>query len=196
MHNLGEFRMMAAFVLVATTHGALLGECASARRAPAAHSCTSRRELLLALPTLAALPAAVQAAATGGGFAESGLASQGSGPPKELRRYKPSETSCSKCIPTDDELKRLSIGYQRLQYLLSNWEKETTVCIKGCVGKPDNCGCIRDPLVVQARRRRTASARGPRLTRRHVAGVHGLQVDGRSAVQDRERHAPRAGHDR
>ena len=145
---------------------------------------------------VAALPAAVQAAATGGGFAESGLASQGSGPPKELRRYKPSETLCSKCIPTDDELKRLSIGYQRLQYLLSNWEKETTVCIRGCVGKPDNCGCIRDPLVVQVRQRRTATAREPRLTRRHVAGVHGLQIDGRSALQDRERHAPRTGHDR
>lgn len=52
--------------------------------------------------------------------------------------------------PGTEELKRLAYGYQRLQYLLSNWEKETTVCIKGCKGKYESCGCTRDPGVVQA----------------------------------------------
>jgi len=53
-------------------------------------------------------------------------------------------------VPTQQELGRLAQGYSRLQYLLQNWEKLTTVCIKGCVGAPEQCGCIRDPVIVQS----------------------------------------------
>ena len=60
-----------------------------------------------------------------------------------------SKPKCSKCVPTDAELQRLSLGYSRLTYLLDNWEKETTVCIRGCVGDRANCGCVQDPIVVQ-----------------------------------------------
>lgn len=49
-----------------------------------------------------------------------------------------------------EEMKRLALGYQRLQYLLANWEKETTVCIKGCKGPYEACGCLRDPIIVQS----------------------------------------------
>ena len=34
--------------------------------------------------------------------------------------------------------------------LLSNWQKETPVGIKGCKGKYENCGCTRDPIIVQS----------------------------------------------
>ena len=30
--------------------------------------------------------------------------------------------------PTKEELERIKIGYENIQYLLANWEKETTVC--------------------------------------------------------------------
>ena len=30
--------------------------------------------------------------------------------------------------PTKEELERIKIGYERMNYLLDNWEKETTVC--------------------------------------------------------------------
>ena len=33
---------------------------------------------------------------------------------------------------------------------LKNWESETTVCIKGCKGPYESCGCVRDPIIVQA----------------------------------------------
>ena len=104
----------------------------------------TRRSLLLSLPALAA-PGAALAAATGGGFTDSQFQTQGGGPPKigELAKLTKGE-------PNAEELKRLAYGYQRLQYLLSNWEKETTVCIKGCKGKYENCGCTRDPIIVQS----------------------------------------------
>ena len=104
----------------------------------------TRRTLLLTLPALAA-PSAAQAAATGGGFTDSQFQTQGGGPPKigELAKLTKGE-------PSPEELKRLAYGYQRLQYLLNNWEKETTVCIKGCKGKYENCGCTRDPIIVQS----------------------------------------------
>ena len=52
-------------------------------------------------------------------------------------------------VPSPEELQKLAQGYARLQYLLDNWDQLTTVCIKGCTGKPEQCGCVRDPLVVQ-----------------------------------------------
>ena len=106
----------------------------------------SRRFFVLAMPAVLA-PTKSFAAATGGGFSSSELVSKGTGPPtvKDL-----GATSCAKCPPTEDELQRLALGYKRLKYLLDNWEAETTVCIRGCTGKPENCGCIRDPLVVQS----------------------------------------------
>tara|TARA_B110001452_G_scaffold196316_1_gene166299 strand:- start:173 stop:880 length:708 start_codon:yes stop_codon:yes gene_type:complete len=104
----------------------------------------TRRALLLSLPALAA-PGAALAAATGGGVTDSQFQTQGGGPPKigELAKLTKGE-------PAAEELKRLAYGYQRLQYLLSNWEKETTICIKGCKGKYENCGCTRDPVIVQS----------------------------------------------
>jgi len=79
---------------------------------------------------------------------DSQMQTRGTGPPplpKDL-----GSTSCSKCTPTDDELQRLALGYKRLKYLLDNWESETTICIRGCKGSYENCGCLRDPLVVQS----------------------------------------------
>jgi hypothetical protein len=105
----------------------------------------SRRALLLAMPVLPALrPSSALAAATGGGFAGDDRATLGGGPPK-LEKLAP----LTKGEPSPEELRRLQLGYQRLQYLLDNWELETTVCIKGCKGKAENCGCIRDPIIVQ-----------------------------------------------
>ena len=90
-------------------------------------------------------PSAAQAAATGGGFTDSQFQTQGGGPPKigELAKLTKGE-------PGKEELQRLVYGYKRLQYLLANWETETTVCIRGCKGKYEQCGCLRDPVVVQA----------------------------------------------
>ena len=105
----------------------------------------TRRSFLLAAPALLALPPQVRAAATGGGFQDSQFTSIGGGPPKLVN-----VPALTKGEPSPQELQRLVLGYQRLQYLLANWDKETTVCIKGCVGKYESCGCIRDPLVVQA----------------------------------------------
>ena len=105
----------------------------------------SRRTVLAALPSLLAAPSSVHAAVTGGGAGGGQLASIGTGPPKL-----DNVPALTKGEPKPEELRRLVLGYQRLQYLLTNWEKETTVCIKGCVGKYENCGCVRDPLVVQA----------------------------------------------
>jgi len=46
--------------------------------------------------------------------------------------------------PSPDELKRIQTGYERITYLLDNWEKETTVC-------RDNGGeCKRDAQPVRA----------------------------------------------
>lgn len=105
----------------------------------------SRRTLLHVLPALVVLPKGAFAAAIGGGFSASELSTLGGGPPKigELAKLTKGE-------PGPAELQRLVLGYQRLQYLLKNWEKETTVCIKGCTGKYENCGCTRDPIVVQS----------------------------------------------
>ena len=104
----------------------------------------TRRSFLLALPALAA-PTTAFAAATGGGSVTSQIETKGGGPPKigELAKLTKGE-------PGPEELKRLAQGYQRLEYLLSNWEKETTVCIKGCKGSYENCGCTRDPVIVQS----------------------------------------------
>jgi len=106
---------------------------------------TTRRSLLLVVPAALALPSRVHAAATGGGFQESQFDTKGGGPPN-LGKVPP----LTKGEPKPEELQRLAMGYKRLQYLLGNWEKETTVCIKGCVGKYESCGCIRDPLIVQS----------------------------------------------
>ena len=105
----------------------------------------TRRSFLLALPALAAAPTTASAAATGGGFAKSQIETQGGGPPKI-----PELAKLTKGEPGPEELKRLAYGYQRLEYLLNNWEKETTVCIRGCKGGYDNCGCTRDPIIVQS----------------------------------------------
>ena len=53
---------------------------------------------------------------------------------------------CCDCV----ERAWLKVGYGRLQYLLANWDAQTTVCIKGCKGAYESCGCVRDPVVVQA----------------------------------------------
>ena len=106
----------------------------------------TRRTVLAMLPALAA-PSSAFAAATGGGFSDSQVQTLGGGPPKLAEN---AFGKLTKGEPGPDELKRLAIGYQRLQYLLANWEKETTVCIRGCKGKYENCGCTRDPLIVQS----------------------------------------------
>ena len=109
----------------------------------------SRRAALLAVPAFTALPREAFGAATGGGFSGSGLAPQDKVKmPKELATYMPPPSK--KGVPSMDELERLSIGYQRLKFLLDNWEAETTVCIKGCKGKWEACGCERSPVVVQS----------------------------------------------
>ena len=127
----------------------------SPRAAPGAHSSPeppsssiSRRAALFnlfALPALASVPNAAFAAATGGGFTESQFATQGGGPPKL-----PPLAPLTKGDPSPAEIKRLEYGYQRLQYLIANWEKETTICIKGCKGAYESCGCVRDPVIVQS----------------------------------------------
>ena len=73
------------------------------------------------------------------------IETKGGGPPKI-----PELAKLTKGEPGPEELKRLAYGYQRLEYLLNNWEKETTVCIRGCKGGYDNCGCTRDPIIVQS----------------------------------------------
>ena len=106
----------------------------------------SRRAVLALLPLpFLAEPRAAFAAATGGGFVEDQFVTAGAGPPKtgELAKLTKGE-------PGPAELQRLVLGYKRLKYLLANWEKETTVCIRGCKGKYEQCGCTRDPIVVQA----------------------------------------------
>merc|ERR1719201_3320233 len=106
----------------------------------------TRRTVLAMLPALAA-PSSAFAAATGGGFSDSQVQTLGGGPPKLAEN---AFGKLTKGEPGPDELKRLAIGYQRLHYLLTNWEKETTVCIRGFKGKYENCGCTRDPLIVQS----------------------------------------------
>lgn len=96
--------------------------------------------LVASAPVLAA-----QVGGAGVGGLGGGQETLGGGPPKVGALAK-----LTKGEPSDAELKRLAVGYQRLQYLLANWEKETTVCIKGCKGKYEACGCIRDPVIVQA----------------------------------------------
>jgi hypothetical protein len=89
---------------------------------------------------------AVRAATTGGGSGGGQeLFPMGGGPPK-IGELAP----LTKGEPSPAELRRLQLGYQRLQFLLNNWEQQTTVCIKGCKGNPDNCGCVRDPIMVQS----------------------------------------------
>ena len=113
--------------------------------AGAALSRPSRRALLASLPALAAIPGPAFSAVTGGGFVGDGqFQTMGGGPPKVSNLAK-----LTKGEPSPAELQRLAVGYQRLQYLLANWEAETTVCIRGCKGKYENCGCQRDPVVVQ-----------------------------------------------
>lgn len=111
-----------------------------------ADSAVTRRALLFALPfATIAPPRAAHGAATGGGFVEGQFESVGGGPPR-ITGLAP----LTKGEPSAAELNRLAVGYQRLQYLLKNWDAETTVCIKGCKGKYESCGCTRDPLVVQS----------------------------------------------
>ena len=62
----------------------------------------------------------------------------------------PQQASAKSGVPSEAELSNLAKGYSRLQYLLANWEKLTTVCIKGCTGSAEQCGCIRDPIIVQS----------------------------------------------
>lgn len=111
----------------------------------------NRRAALHAMAGLAALPAQQAfAAATGGGFTKQEFVPEGPPMPKELKKPKPpSKTSCSTCVPTDEELYRLAIGYKRLKFLLENWDAETTVCIRGCEGTYESCGCDKNPVVVQ-----------------------------------------------
>ncbi|KAL7508136.1 hypothetical protein ACHAXN_005222 [Cyclotella atomus] len=40
----------------------------------------------------------------------------------------PSNAAASTAPPTPEELSRIKTGYSNIQYLLANWEKETTVC--------------------------------------------------------------------
>jgi len=116
-----------------------------AARPALSDAATSRRAVLALLPlSLLAEPRAALAAATGGGFADSQFQTRGTGPPKF------DVPKLTKGEPGEEELQRLVQGYKRLQYLLTNWEAETTVCIRGCKGKYENCGCTRDPVVVQA----------------------------------------------
>lgn len=115
------------------------------RAAPDLPAAPSRRALLALLPAaLLTRPDATLAAATGGGFEKDQFVSRGGGPPAIASLPK-----LTKGEPSDEELKRLVLGYKRLQYLLANWEAETTICIRGCKGKYENCGCTRDPVVVQ-----------------------------------------------
>ena len=134
----------AALLALALPCSALLVPTTPRNHAGSAPCKPTRRSFLLALPALAA-PSTAFAAATGGGSVLSQVESQGVGPPKmgELAKLTKGE-------PGPEELKRLALGYQRLQYLLGNWEKETTVCIRGCKGKYENCGCTRDPVIVQS----------------------------------------------
>lgn len=116
----------------------------------AAPPLVARRELLalpVALPALLGQPRAARAAAIGSGQSGSdeSFTTLGGGPPK-LGKLAP----LTKGEPGPEELKRLQYGYARLNYLLANWEKETTVCIRGCKGRPENCGCVRDPVIVQS----------------------------------------------
>jgi len=46
--------------------------------------------------------------------------------------------------PTPEELKRITTGYERITYLLENWEKETTTC------KENGGECKRDAQPVRA----------------------------------------------
>ena len=46
--------------------------------------------------------------------------------------------------PTDEELARIRTGYDNIQYLLNNWEKETTVC------RENGGECKRDANAVRA----------------------------------------------
>jgi len=107
----------------------------------------TRRATFFTLPALAAASPAIagQVGGSGTGGTLQGQETLGGGPPKVGPLAK-----LTKGEPGPEELQRLAVGYQRLQYLLSNWEKETTVCIKGCKGKYEACGCIRDPIIVQA----------------------------------------------
>mmetsp|Transcript_27117 Transcript_27117/g.51011 ORF Transcript_27117/g.51011 Transcript_27117/m.51011 type:complete len:289 (+) Transcript_27117:66-932(+) len=109
-----------------------------------------RRELLAGLAALAALPAReAYAAATGGGRADKNFEILGPKLPKELKNPpKPSKVSCKKCVPTDEELNRLAIGYKKLTFLLDNWDSQTSVCRPGCKISFEQCACERNPLIV------------------------------------------------
>ena len=146
------FLLPLTIVLVALPSGAALLP-AQQRTGPPHSSHTerpARRALLQGVPALVLpmlLPKSAHSGATGGGFAAGQFAPTGGGPPKQ-----PELAKLTKGEPGKDELKRLQYGYQRLDYLLKNWEQETTVCIKGCYrSKSDyeNCGCTRNPIVVQ-----------------------------------------------
>lgn len=145
-------RTATVFALVGTSAALRPGTVPPARRtAMATTTGMSRRAALLAMPALAALqgtPSAIaaQVGAGGGGGGLQGQETLGGGPPK-LPKLAP----LTKGEPGPEELKRLAFGYQRLDYLLQNWEKETTVCIKGCQSKTyEGCGCQRDPIIVQS----------------------------------------------
>ena len=64
------------------------------------------------------------------------IETKGGGPPKI-----PELAKLTKGEPGPEELKRLAYGYQRLEYLLNNWEKETQECTSTgegvCVDSPD-----------------------------------------------------------
>lgn len=136
--------LVASGLLLRSSRSAQESSEASERETFATGVRPSRRATLFMLPALA-VPQVASAAATGGGFTTDQFATQGGGPPKVANLAK-----LTKGEPGPEELQRLAVGYQRLQYLLTNWEKETTVCIKGCKGKYESCGCERNPVIVQS----------------------------------------------
>ena len=139
-------RAGAVGLLASATLALELGTSTDVR--PQRPAALTRRTALFVLPALAVQPQPAWAGQVGGagtGGLAGGTATQGGGPPK-LKSIPP----LTKGEPGPEEIRRLALGYQRLKYLLENWEKETTVCIKGCKGKYEACGCTRDPVIVQA----------------------------------------------
>jgi len=110
--------------------------------------------LLLPLLQLALLPGPTPVRQPAPALASGGLSRRGLllGVPAAIATLglSPLAAHAKSGVPTEGELANLAKGYSRLQYLLANWEKLTTVCIKGCVGPAEQCGCIRDPVIVQS----------------------------------------------
>ena len=171
-------RMLVGLLSALVVAGALQVGPATRESAPVRPAKLTRRTALFTMPALAvASPAnAGQVGGAGAGGMTPGTETLGGGPPK-ISKLAP----LTKGEPGMEEMKRLAVGYQRLQYLLNNWEKcvatrhegpqpetlilrlpsptrrsipraarETTVCIKGCKGPYEGCGCLRDPIIVQS----------------------------------------------